>query len=289
MSMQRYMRGMRNATQTKTSHLLSNDEIRQIAPSIFAEEKHSSRSGRYAYLPTLEVVDSLRSEGFHPFFVAQSRSREEEKRGFTKHMIRFRHERNFSTPAGEFNEVVMVNSHDGTSSYQMMGGRFRMVCSNGLIAGEVLEEIKFPHVGVSAPDIIEGAWRVLDSFEALEQSVELMKETTLSLPEQHILANSSLARHFDMANDFRPSSGDILVPRRREDHGNDIWTVFNRIQENMTRGGIPRTINPPESGRRGTTRELTGVTATTKLNRSLWDMAEQMRMLKTAPDLEALL
>lgn len=289
MSHQRYMRGMRNAIQTKTSHPLSNDELRAIAPSIFAEEKHESRSARYAYLPTIEVVDAMRNEGFHPFFVAQSRSREEERRGFTKHMLRFRHERNFASPQGEFNEVVMVNSHDGTSSYQMMGGRFRMVCSNGLIAGDVLQEIKLPHVGVAAPDVIEGAWRVLDSFDELEQSVELMRETQLSLPEQHIFATNALAEHFDMDNDFRPSSRDIIVPRRVQDQPNDLWTVFNRIQENMIRGGIPKTVNPPENGRRGTTRELTGVTATTKLNRSLWNLAEQMRMVKNAPDLAELL
>jgi hypothetical protein len=31
---------------------LSNDEIARVAPSIFAEEAHDSRSDRYLYIPT---------------------------------------------------------------------------------------------------------------------------------------------------------------------------------------------------------------------------------------------
>ena len=58
------------------------------APSIFAEHKHASRSERYSYIPTAEVLRGLRKEGFEPFMVAQSKSRIEGKTEFTKHMIR---------------------------------------------------------------------------------------------------------------------------------------------------------------------------------------------------------
>jgi len=203
-------------------------------------------------------------------------------------MLRFRHESNFIAPAGEFNEVVLVNSHDGTSSYQMMGGRFRMVCANGLIAGDILHDVRLPHKGVTVDNIIEGAFSVLNEFDEIEQSVAEMQAVTLSLPEQRILGNSMLDLRFN-AMDFRPSAGDIIAPRRQEDTSNDLWTVFNRVQENILRGGVAKTINPPADGRRGTTRAITAIGESTKLNRSMWNLSEQMRLLKSGVDLESLL
>ena len=52
---------------------LTDDQIRVAAPSIFALEKHASRSERYAYVPTIEVLRALRAEGFAPLMVAQTR------------------------------------------------------------------------------------------------------------------------------------------------------------------------------------------------------------------------
>ena len=70
---------------------LSNDQLMRLAPSAFASEKHESRSDRYAYIPTSEVMDGLRDNGFIPVFAKQGRSRVPGKAEFTKHLIRFRH------------------------------------------------------------------------------------------------------------------------------------------------------------------------------------------------------
>ena len=69
---------------------LTNEQLFQIAPSIFATGKHESRSDQYTYIPTSEVLAGLRKEGFQPFMVAQSKSRVEGKSAFTKHMLRLR-------------------------------------------------------------------------------------------------------------------------------------------------------------------------------------------------------
>lgn len=54
---------------------LSDDQIREVAPSIFAEAAHDSRSERYSYIPTAAVLAELRGEGFEPFMVCQTRVR----------------------------------------------------------------------------------------------------------------------------------------------------------------------------------------------------------------------
>ena len=63
--------------------------------------------------------------------VAQSRSRVEGKADFAKHMIRLRHAAQVNAK-GEANEIILINSHDGASSYQMLAGMFRFVCCNGM-------------------------------------------------------------------------------------------------------------------------------------------------------------
>ena len=94
---------------------LAEDQMRRAAPSIFAEGKHGSRSERYTYIPTIDVLRGLRHEGFEPFMVAQSKSRIEGKTEFTKHMIRMRHAGQVNTRP-EANEIILINSHDGASS-----------------------------------------------------------------------------------------------------------------------------------------------------------------------------
>src|SRR3546814_719372 len=117
---------------------LSDDQIRAVAPSIFADAPHESRSERYSYIPTATVLQELRGEGFEPFMVCQTRVRHDDRRDYTKHMIRLRHASQIN--GGEANEIILLNSHDGTSSYQMLAGMFRFVCQNGLVCGDRSDE-----------------------------------------------------------------------------------------------------------------------------------------------------
>ena len=113
----------RNTRVMRGDQPLSEDQMRAAAPSIFAEGKHASRSERYTYIPTIDVLRGLRKEGFEPFMVAQGASRVEGKAEFTKHMIRMRHAGQVQTRP-EANEIILINSHDGASSYQMLAGMF---------------------------------------------------------------------------------------------------------------------------------------------------------------------
>ncbi len=105
---------------------LTEDQMRAIAPSIFAVDKHDSRSERYVYIPTIEILRGLREEGFEAFMVAQGRSRIPGKAGYTKHLIRLRHSSQAVSHRAEAPEIILINSHDGASSYQMLSGVLRL-------------------------------------------------------------------------------------------------------------------------------------------------------------------
>jgi hypothetical protein len=135
----------RNTRVLRADIPLTEEQMRAAAPSVFAERKHVSRSERYTYRPTIEVLRGLRKEGFEPFMVAQGASRTEGKAEFTKHLIRVRHVRDRSGQVStkpEANEIILINSHDGASSYQMLAGLFRFVCCNGLVVGDVVEDLR---------------------------------------------------------------------------------------------------------------------------------------------------
>ncbi|MFN9473956.1 DUF932 domain-containing protein [Acidovorax sp.] len=256
---------------------LSDDQIRAVVPSIFADAPHESRSERYSYIPTVSVLTELRKEGFQPFMVTQTRVRNEQRRDYTKHMIRLRHASQI-TARGEANEIILLNSHDGTSSYQMLAGMFRFVCSNGLVCGDTVADVRVPHKGDVAGHVIEGAYQVLGGFDQARESRESMQAITLDTGEAEVFARAALALKYDDATKPAPvTESQILMPRRSDDSRPDLWTVFNRTQENLTKGGLAgRSAN----GRRQQTRPVQGIDSDIRLNRALWLLADGMRQLK---------
>ena len=263
---------------------LGEDQMRAAAPSIFAEGKHASRSERYTYIPTIDVLRGLRKEGFEPFMIAQSASRVEGKAEFTKHLIRMRHTGQVQTRP-EANEIILINSHDGASSYQMLAGMFRFVCCNGLVVGEVVEDIRIPHKGDIQDKVIEGAFRVLDKFEAVGERTEAMKALQLEPPEEIAFATAALALRFgekviEETGGHQPApvtAGQLIGARRSDDMGRSLWSTFQRVQENVIRGGL---TGRSAQGRRIQTRPVASIDRGVSLNRALWMLAEEMRKLK---------
>ena len=269
----------RNSHQISGREALDNEALYAHVPSIFAREAHDSRSERYVYVPTIDIVEGLRREGWLPFFAVQAVPRDGDRMGHAKHMLRLRRDDGIGKP--EAAEVILVNSHDGTTSFQLFAGMLRFVCTNSLVAGERFEEVRVQHKGNIQHDIIEGVYSVAEDFPRLIDASETMKEITLSTDERHVLAEASLvARYGEDESPIRPDQ--IITPRRREDNGQSLWMTFNAIQENMIRGGLHGQKRNAEGRiRRSQTRAINGIDQNVTLNRALWTLAEGMQKLKT--------
>jgi hypothetical protein len=269
----RYGTSSQQSTFRATSPL-SNDQIGHYAPSVMASEAHHSRGERYAFIPTIQVIDGLRAEGFEPYEIRQTKTRDADKREHTKHMVRMRHLSSIAT-SEEVPEIILLNSHDGSSSYQIMSGVFRFVCSNGLIAGDMFNNIKVRHSGNVVGDVIEGATRVLEDAKQIGGRISEYKAIELGYDEQQAFARSALQIRW---GDERPvQASRLLQPSRWQDQKSDLWTVYNRVQENMMKGGVP---GRSATGRRTTTRAVGGVTENVRLNKALWTLADTMAALK---------
>ena len=164
----------------------------------------------------------------------------------------------------------------------MLAGVFRFVCCNGLVVGNVANDIRIPHKGNIQDEVIEGAFRVLDDFEAVDASTEAMKALTLEPDEEQRLrdggAGAALRRAHREGRPPAPITAEQLIEARRpEDLGHSLWTTFQRVQENAMRGGQP---GRSAQGRRMRTREVGSIDRGVSLNRALWVLAEEMRKLK---------
>ena len=262
---------------------LSNDELMRRAPSAFAEHAHESRSSRYAYIPTFKVIDALRDEGFQPVQAMQSRSRCG-RQDFTKHMLKFaRLSGARDIRVGDSVPLVaLVNSHDGTSAYNLIAGLHRLVCSNGLMVAEsCAESIKVQHTGDIVSRVIEGSFTVIDGAARAAEVSQTWGAIELQPKEAMAFAAAAAALRWDIAEGEAPPIGidRLLAAHRQDDVKPDLWTTFNRVQENMIRGGQRgRAAN----GRRFTVRPVEAIDGNVKLNRALWSLAEKMAELKAA-------
>ncbi|MGG6157042.1 DUF932 domain-containing protein [Salmonella enterica] len=259
--------------QIRRDRPLTHEELMQYTPSVFGEDKHASRSDRYSYIPTITLLENLQREGFEPFFACQSRVRDPGRRNYTKHMLRLR--RAGQITSQQVPEIIILNSHGGESSFQLLPGIWRQVCANGLVCGQSFGEIRVPHRGDIAEKVIKGAYEVLGVFDRVEEKRETMQSLLLPPPAQQAFARAALTYRF--GEEHQPvTASQILTPRRYEDHQDDLWSVFNRCQENLLKGGLPgRTAK----GKRSHTRAVNGIDGDVRLNRALWVMAEQMQQV----------
>lgn len=254
------------------THALSLDVLREQVPAVFAPAAHESLSEKYTFIPTERVLSGLMSAGFVPVEGRQAQSRKGSPL-HARHILRLR--RRFETVQlkDSIPEIVFLNSHDGTSAYQLRVGIYRVICTNGLIVSQgAFPMIRVHHRGDVVDAVITGALEMAERFEALAGQVERMEQRSMFKDEQIDFAGQALSIRFeDIAQaGMQPSA--LLAPRRVEDVGDDLWRVLNRVQENLLRGGLSRRS---VSGRLTRTRRISSIREDVRINSRLWDLASQ--------------
>lgn len=252
---------------------LSLEAVHALAPAVFASAPHERTSPKYTFIPTERVLTGLMDAGFVPVEARQTNARRSSP-AHARHVLRLR--RRFETVQlkGSVPEVVFLNSHDGSSAYQLRMGLFRVACTNGLIVSRAA----FPafcvsHRGNVVDEVVTGALKISEHFETLAIQVERMEGRHLFKDEQVRFAERALALRYPAPSEARMHASQLLNCRRVEDTGDDLWTVLNRCQEALLRGGLTRRA---ASGRLSRTRRITSIKEEVRLNGQLWDLASEM-------------
>lgn len=251
---------MKAKNQIQSNTPLTDDQIRQVAPSIFATNPWQEVSDKYTFIPTSETLSAMRAAGFEPFFVAETKPRNGDKQGFTKHMIRYRQAHNILS-SGEVPEIIHINSHDRSSANLLMGGFFRTACANGCFAGTLLEDVRVRHSGDVSGNVIEGAYEIIQQFDQVEEALDLMKTKQLDRHQQLAMANTALVLRYPDKEEIKVEPHSALYTRRQEDTDNSVYTTFQKLQENLIKGGVAGI------------RQVKGINEVTKLNKALFDLA----------------
>jgi hypothetical protein len=187
------------------------------------------------YIPSLDIVTKLQDEGWRLSGVAEQRGK---NRKITNNYIQMQHQdfavQNKNGKDEAFTSITISNSCNGAKPLQMSLGVFRQVCTNGLIAFDHHGESQnIKHTEVNLNDLDRFVISMNASANKILLDVNRMKDRGLSVEEMRKLALA--AAHTRYGHNLGDMNiNDLLLVNREEDESNDLWTVFNRIQENLT-------------------------------------------------------
>jgi hypothetical protein len=252
---------------------LSDNDIRRLCPAVFAEAPRDDVSSRYGFVSTKDLLNAMRENGFVPTQVQSYYRRDPGNLEFTKHMVRFR-------PAGDnlkklqkgdvVPQIALLNSHDRSSQFSLFGGLWRLVCENGLLVseGSHVEPLVVRHTVSAIDGLLDATGELIKQQKYVFDHVDEMKKTTLTDKQAADFAVHALALRPERAGVIDPVQ--LLRVRRPEDEGSDIWHVYNRVQENLMRGGLQGIT---ANNRAIVTRGVTSVNADVAINSGLWHLA----------------
>ena len=226
-------------------------------------------SERYEFIDSRQIVTRMADEGY---YVANATNAAPKKRDamYAKHMLDFRHE-DAREVNGAVPRIIFINSHDGSSSASAMGGVFRFVCSNGLVIGNTVGKERARHMGDPAADLIHRMQLLARNTQKTFDKIDRWTRISLDNAKANRFATFAAQLRWGDAGKFAPE--ELLQVRRSEDDAGDLWTVFNRVQENTVRGGLE---GLSRSGRRATSRPLADITRDAQYNAALWSLAEEV-------------
>lgn len=234
---------------------LTHDEIYSRAPSVFAVDKSPKLSERYGQVTTAKALGVMADFGYLPVQAAQVGN------GLhAKHLIAFADPNAVEDRA----ELVLYNAHDGTSSLRLYTGFFRMICSNGMVAGEGFQH-RLRHNASTVSHFEELIRNTAGLLPKMLDRIENMRSQSLTFGGALDYAKRAAELRWKKEVVTERTVSDMLAPRRRGDTDNsNMWGVFNHVQESLIRGGVR--VGPKDR----VARQLGSIQKAIDVNTGLW-------------------
>ena len=228
---------------------LNDEDIKYLCPVAFkdkmtkAEINRLGLSKHYSFVPTMNVVNDLRALGYEVVDAKQVKARKKSTNGYQKHLITFEHPKHKAQNKEEYPQILLTNSHDGGNAFTLSAGIFRLVCSNGLvIKTEDYGSARLVHKGYS----FEAVQKLVKEFEVTVaevltkitamKKVQLTKDQQIEFAKQAALLRFKSKSYNEDNIEKVVNIDDLLNVERKEDAGNGLYEVFNRVQESLING-----------------------------------------------------
>ena len=253
-----------NTTAMMSGNTYSLEQIKTIAPSVFTTDKAPHLTDKYIQTPTSRVVEDLMNLGWQVTKAQEVKSRK--YKGFQKHLIVFRNpDIMIKGENGDdsFPQILLTNSHDGKAAFNFRVGIFRLVCSNGLVISDAdFNNVSIRHINYTFETLQAKIGEVIAKLPNLVQKINLFKSTQLTETQMQDFA----AKAMQLRTKQRVNIMDVLNADRPQDTGNDLWVVFNRVQEKLLGGSY-------KAGKRKA-RSVKNFQKDIELNEQLFELAE---------------
>ncbi len=256
---------------------LTKDQIRNSSPLVFADAPtNPDVSNKYLFVNTETIIDDLDKLGWKPVQAAQRKARKKEGTIFSKHMVAFQNpDIKITSQDGDdaYPRILLTNSHDGMQAFKFSVGIFRLVCSNGLVvADEQFSDFKIKHKGYTFAELRNVVRKAVEDLPNRVQVMNDMKNRILTEDEKRKMALDAMlirAGVKELQYD-QETITDILDPKRDADKGNDLWRVFNVIQEKITQGDFHAALTGAKVRK---VRKIKSFEKDMKINKELFKLA----------------
>ena len=160
-------------------------------------------------------------------------------------------------------QILLTNSHDGKAAFNFRVGIFRFVCSNGLVISDAdFGVVSIRHINYTFESLQAKVADMIGKLPGLFQKFNLFK--TKELTEEQMADFATKASQ--LRTKQRVNIMDVLTPTRPQDQGDDLWVVFNRVQEKILGGSYT------SGGRKA--RSVKNFQKDIQLNEHFFDLAE---------------
>ena len=257
----------------QSTNFKSKDELREIAPSIFSTKPSPEVSTKYSHIPTDKLIDDMDLLGWKVIDAKEVNARQKSTIGYQKHLVVFRNPdivinqmpnnivESSTSPTGYrktdgtfakknpidtvFPQILLTNSHDGKNAFTFTAGLFRMVCENGLVVStNEFEKVAIRHMGYDFDELQKQIHEMTERLPLTVESMNNMIDTKMEQESILKFAKEMLAVRFpeDELRRITIDMDEFITPVRPEDKGDDLWSVFNTIQEKIIEGDFEYTV-----------------------------------------------
>lgn len=241
--------------------MISLNSLREKVPAIFTKTPSPKVSDRYSFADSEYYLQKFIDADW---FIHSAR--QVSKSEYAPHQVILRNN-DIATVGDLLPQLMFTNSHNGIKKMTIDTGIYRLVCSNGLVVPTSITQslsIKHLDLGDSTTDTIVNSF--YEKVPIIMNNIDRMRNKILTNDEIDNFTYNALQIRF--TNAVGININDVVKPLRIEDNSDDLWTVFNVVQEKLIRGGIQL-----PSKRRS--RPINNFVNDNNINTKLWELAEQ--------------
>ena len=241
--------------------MISLNSLRERVPAIFTKTPSPKVSNRYSFADSEYYLQKFIDANW-----TIHSARQVSKSEYAPHQVILRNN-DIATVGDLLPQLIFTNSHNGIKKMTMDTGIYRLVCSNGLVVPTSITQslsIKHLDLGDSTTDTIVNSF--YEKVPIIMNNIDRMRNKILTDDEIDNFTYNALQIRF--TNAVGININDVVKPLRIEDNSDDLWTVFNVVQEKLIRGGI-------QLPSKRHSRPINNFVNDNNINTKLWKLAEQ--------------